>query len=192
MKKIKNVSLMLFSAFVFICSAFIFVGCGDNKDRCKLYVFASEGGKVEVNSTNIVEFGDEGKMFTFKEDTIITLKAVPNEGYVFNGWTFTEDFEYDDQEFLTNPEIKFAIDDDRVVVEADFMLNENVVLHDITLPNSQTYSVTKENGTGFTTRDLKVVDGKVFKFKVNLAEGYTKSNIIVKVNNQTVTAQKGV
>ena len=187
MSKIKRFSLIIICA-LFICTSFIFVGCKDNDDICKLYVFSSVGGHVQVDGhKEVVEFGDEGsKMFTYKEDTIVTLKAVADAGYQFVRWQFNDELE-EYEALKDNAEIKIEIDDD-AVIKAEFEIDASVVRHNVTYPVNQIgYSFLIESG--YTTT---VLNGDNFKFKINLLENYSNSNIVVKANGSTLVAENGI
>ena len=119
MKTFKKISLALFSAVMFVCSAIVFAGCGDDKETSKVYVFATEGGSVQVNdNTEYVRFGDEAsKVFTFREDETITLKAIPDEGYQFVKWEYTDEMDEKLEYLSTKAEISLVVEDDEIVRE---------------------------------------------------------------------------
>ncbi|MBQ7881046.1 MAG: hypothetical protein IJ358_04315 [Clostridia bacterium] len=184
MKKLKNISLMILSAFIFICSAIVFTGCKDDKDDCQLFVFATEGGYVQVNnSEDYVEFGDEGEIFTFKEDTKVTLKAIANDGYDFVKWEYADDLDERQEDFSTQSQITLVMDDDEIVVRAVFAIN-GTATYSITYPtNSTGYTIVPE--TNYSTT---VLIGSNFKFKVNLDSDYSNSDITVKINGNIIVA----
>ena len=180
MKKIKNISLSIMSILIYICSAVVFAGCNDDDDICKLFVFATTGGYVQVNnSEDYVRFGDEGSKFIFNEDEKVTLKAVPEDGYDFVKWEYTDDFDELEESFSFKPEISFVIDDNEVVIRAVFALNDSVSYTILYPTNTIGYTIVPEAGY-----DTNVVLGGEFKFKVNLEEDYSNSNIIVKVGTK--------
>ena len=122
MKIFKKISLALFGAVIFVCSAIVFAGCGDDKDTSKVYVFATEGGSVQVNdNADYVRFGDEAsKVFTFKEDEKITLKAIPDAGYNFVKWEYTDELDEKLGYLSSKAEISLIVDDDEIVIRAVF------------------------------------------------------------------------
>lgn len=190
MKKIKNVSLAIISVLLFICSSIIFVGCKDDEDTGELFVFATKGGYVQVNdSKDYVQYGDEGsKSFTFTEDAIIKLKATANEGYDFVKWEWNEDFDGIDEKFDSQPQISFIADDDEIVIRAVFALN-GTISYTINYPTNTTgYTIVPEYGYSTT-----VMLGGEFKFKVNLLEDYSNSEIVVKTGSKVLSPNsKGV
>ncbi len=186
MKLFKKFSLILLSTLIFAGSAFIFAGCERDDDISKLYVFASVGGCVQVDDNKeVVEFGDEGsKIFTYKEDSIVTLKAIPNEDYCFVEWKFTDDLVDDYASVKYQSEIKIKLDDEEVVVRAEFALDSSITKYNVTYPTSTTgYLIVPETGYSSIVRE-----GSDFKFKVNLEADYSNSNIVVKANNNEITA----
>ena len=188
MRMFKKISLAMFGVIMFACSAFVFAGCGEDEDTSKVYVFATEGGSVQINdNTEYVRFGDEAsKVFTFKEDETITLKAIPDEGYEFVKWEYTDELDEKLKYLSTKPEISLIIDDDEIVIRAIFAEDNNT--HTVSYPtNSYAYTIVPE--AGYTT---SVSDGGTFKFKVNLKEGYTDCVITVKQNGAEITAVQGV
>ena len=185
MKLFKKFSLILLSMFIFAGSAFIFAGCGNDNKNCKLYIFSSIGGTVKVdNHDEVVEFGDEGsRIFTYKKNDVITLSAIPNAGYRFVKWKFTET-KQDYSLIETKPNVELNIVDEELIVKAEFVLDGSITTYGVTYPNNPTgYTFTIQNG--YST---PVVAGEEFKFKIELWENYSDSNIVVKANNQIVTA----
>ena len=190
MTKIKKLSLILLSTLLFVCSAFIFVGCDNDDDTCKLYVFATKGGYVQVgDSAEHVEFGDEGsKIFTFKEDSTVKLKAVANAGYQFVKWQYSEGLEQTFKDGLHLSEFDLLIDEDEMVVKAVFAVDGSVARYNITYPTNTTgYTITPL--AGYTT---SVIEGGNFKFTVALLPEYSQSNIVVKANGTVLTASEDV
>ena len=184
MKTFKKISLALFSAVMFVCSAIVFAGCGDDKETSKVYVFATEGGSVQVNdNTEYVRFGDEAsKVFTFREDETITLKAIPDEGYQFVKWEYTDEMDEKLEYLSTKAEISLVVEDDEIVIRAVFAENNNA--HTVSYAtNSYAYEIVPLSG--YTTT---VTTGGDFKFKVNLKQGYTDCVITVKQNGTEVIA----
>jgi len=185
MKKLKNISLILFSAFVFVCSAIIFTGCKDKKETARLFVFATEGGYVQINNgEDVVGFGDEGKIFKFKEDEKVSLKAIPHNGYDFVKWEYADDLDERQEDFSIQQQITLVMDEDEIVVRAVFATNGTIVKHNVTYAtNAIGYSVVPEDGYS-----NKVLSGEDFKFKVNLQSEYSNSNIVVKAKGDVLTA----
>jgi len=188
MKRIKNISLILVNLFVLVCSAIIFAGCGDDSDTSQLFVFATEGGCVQVNdNSNYVEYGDEGEIFTFKEDTKVNLKAIADVGYSFVKWEFAESFDDDFEILSSKAEISFVIDEDEIVIRAVFELSGEVT-YNIAYPETMIgYNIVAVEGYQTT-----VVSGGEFKFKVNLEETYSNSVILVKANDNVLVEQNGI
>ncbi len=182
MSKIKKFSTILFGVLVFIFSAVIFVGYKDNKNYEDLYVFAKNGGSVQVNdNANLIRFGDGGKKFEFEENSTIKLKAIPDIGYTFVKWEYSSGLGETFQSYATNIEITITITDD-VVIQAVFRLS-----------GEGTYSITAHSGTGYSVEaesgySTTVVAGGTFKFKVNLSSAYSESDIVVKSNGLTLNA----
>jgi len=186
MKKLKNISLILVSAFVFIFSAIIFTGCKDKNETARLFVFSTEGGYIEVNNEDIVRFGDEGKIFKFKEDQKVSLKAVALDGYDFVKWEYTDDLDEDEADFSMQSQISLKMDEDEIVIKAVFASNGTIIKYNVNYDTNTTgYSIVAEDGYS-----RKVLSGGNFKFKVNLQSEYSDSNIIVKANNTVLTADE--
>ena len=139
MKLFKKFSLVFLSMLIFVGSAFVFAGCGKKSDKCKLYVFASIGGTVQVDDhEEVVEFGDEGShVFTYTKGEVATLTANPNTGYRFVRWQFTETGE-DYSLIATQSEIELNIIDKEIVVKALFELDGSVTTYAVTYPTSPT------------------------------------------------------
>lgn len=182
MKIFKKVILAIFGVLVFAGSSFVFAGCGKDKDIAKVYVFATDGGSVQVNNNkNYVRFGDEAsKVFTFKEDTKITLKAIPDVGYSFVKWEYTDELDEKLEYFSTKAEISLIVDDE-VVIRAVFEREHDT--HNI-IYSTTSYAYEIVPVSGYTTT---VVSGGTFKFRVNLKPGYTDCDVIVKNNGEEIT-----
>ncbi len=182
MKMFKKALLAIFGVLVFAGFSFVFTGCGKDKDIAKVYVFATEGGSVQVNNDkNYVRFGDEAsKVFTFKEDTKITLKAIPDVGYKFVKWEYTDELDEKLEHFSTKAEISLVVDDE-VVIRAVFEQESDTRTVSY-LTTSYAYEIVPVSG--YTTT---VVTGGTFKFRVNLKPGYTDCDIIVKNNGEEIT-----
>lgn len=190
MTKTKKLSLILLSALLFVCSAFIFTACDKDDDTSKLYVFSTVGGYVQVgDSTDYVKFGDEGsKVFTFKEDSTIKLKAVPEQGYQFVKWQYSGGLKEAFKDGLHLPEFDLLIDEDEMVVKAVFALDSSITRYNVTYPTNATgYTLTPK--PGYTT---SVIEGGNFKFTVALLPEYSQSAIVVKANGVEVTAVDGL
>jgi len=184
MKIVKKISLAILSVMLVICSSIIFTGCKDD-DVCKLYVFASKGGVVKVNNNkDLVEFGDEGsKMFKYKEGSAVTLKAIPDEGYKFVEWEFADNDNEMFKNLINKSEIKINVSSEDLVLRAVFELDGSIS-YNIGYPSEMVgYLIVPESGYSTT-----VALGGTFKFKVNLESDYSESVIVVKANNETLTA----
>lgn len=181
MNKFKKFSLILLSSILLLCSSFIFTACGRDDDICKLYVFSTKGGYVQVdNHEEVVEFGDEGsRVFTYNENSSVILKAIANTGYRFVKWQFTDDLDEEYSTISNQPEIDLRLDDDEVVIKAVFELDGSIS-YNVTYPTSTIgYTIALENGYS----NIVVLGGDL-KFKVNLWQDYSNSIIVVKVNNE--------
>ena len=71
-----------------------------------------------------------------------------------------------------------------------------VVNEDVTISYSEeinVYTVTLPSGKGYTIESSgnQVNHGQSFKFKLNLIEGYTQSNVVVKSNNNEISIEEG-
>lgn len=71
-----------------------------------------------------------------------------------------------------------------------------VVNEDVTISYSEeinVYTVTLPSGEGYTIESSgnQVNHGQSFKFKLNLIEGYTQSNVVVKSNNNEISIEEG-
>ena len=71
-----------------------------------------------------------------------------------------------------------------------------VVSGDVTISYSEeinVYTVTLPSGEGYTIESFgnQVNHGQSFKFKLNLIEGYTQSNVVVKSNNNEISIEEG-
>ncbi len=189
MKLFKKFSLILLSVMIVLCSTFILVGCDKDDDKAKVYVFAKTGGYVQVDNNQKVYPGDEGsKYFVYKEDAIVKLKAVADEGYRFVKWEYTDDIEDGIERFIYKDEVDLRVEDDAIVIRAVFAL-EGSINYTITYPTQGTgYNIAIESG--YSTN---VTLGGEFKFKVNLLSDYSNSDIVVKANDDTLTANtKGI
>lgn len=184
MKKFKRLVLTLIATLICVFSTMMFTGCDDD-DTCKLYVFAGVGGCVQVdNNEELVKFGDEGsKYFTYKEDSKVKLKAIANKGYQFVKWMYTDDLDDESNIDPNKAEIEFVIDDDKVVIRAQFAVDGSIT-YNVNYPTSTTgYDISIESG--YTAN---VILGGDFKFKVNLWQDYSNSNIVVKANGSVITS----
>ena len=185
MKGFKKFSLMIFSAVIFVCFALVFAGCKDDDNITKLYVFSTIGGKVQVNdNVEYVEFGDEGsKVFSFEEESTVTLKAIADSGYRFVKWQFTDRLKDKYQDVAYQAELKLLLEDDEVVLKAIFETDGSVATYNVTYPTETTgYSIMLE--TGYTSTVLANSD---FKFRVALWQDYSNSDLVVKVNGEIIT-----
>ncbi len=189
MNKINKFYTLILSLVLFLGAGFVLSGCKDNDDKCNLIIFSSVGGYVQVDdSTDYVFNGDEGTTFKYKEDDIVTLKAIAKEGYVFQKWTYgtDESDDYNDN-YSTVAEIKVALSEDTTVLHAVFILN------------TVKFSVSWEDGTGYsivptTTLDAdnKLAVGNSFSFTITQQDGYDYTNMVVKSNGKVLTADNGV
>ncbi|MBQ8522186.1 MAG: hypothetical protein IJ458_00805 [Clostridia bacterium] len=185
MRLFKKFSLIFLSAFIFVLCPFIFAGCKDENKNTKLYVFATVGGYVQVdNHEEIVEFGDEGsKIFTYKKNDKVRLKAIANDGYHFVKWQFTDALAKDYYSLINNDEIEISVYENEVVVKAQFEIDDVVSNYTVSYPSNTTgYTFTLESG--YSTN---VVAGGDFKFKVTLWEDYSNSDIVIKANDEVQT-----
>ena len=184
MKKLKNFSLIVLGALLFVCSSIVFAGCKDNHKNTRLFVFATEGGCVQVNDeTDYVEFGDEGEIFKFKQKSKVSLKATANAGYDFVKWEYADNLDKRQEDFSTQPEITLVMDKDEIVIRAVFALNGSIDYNVNYTNDTNKYTIVPENGYANT-----VLLGGEFKFKVDLAQEYENSNMVVKANGIEVTA----
>lgn len=183
MKKLRKFSLMIFSALIILCSSFVLTGCGKDDDICKLYVFSTVGGSVQINDNEeLVKFGDEGsKIFTFKEGETVKFKAIADEGYKFVKWEYADDVDEQLEKVSTFENFELKVDDDDIVIRAVFALNGSLN-YNISYISSTGYSILPEEGYTNT-----VTLGGNFKFKVQLDSNYSNSSIVVKANNQVLT-----
>jgi len=182
MKIFKRITFSIITAVVCLLSAVIFTGCDKDDDICKLYVFASVGGSVQVdNNEDLVKFGDEGsKCFTYKEDQKVKLKAIPDRGYQFVKWLNIED--EDEGQKFTNAEIELKLDEDEVVIKAIFEADGSID-YNINYPTSvEGYTIAPEDGYSSV-----VGLGGNFKFKVNINQNYSSANMIVKADGTPIT-----
>ena len=177
MKKIKGFSFIVLGILVVLSSIF-FVGCKADKDYEDLFVFATKGGKVQVNNTDVVTFGDEGKKFTFEENSKIELKAIADTGYKFVKWEYTDALNEQPEGFSTQAEITITLEDE-VVIRAVFEVDANEKFDISYTSSGEGYNIVAEEGY-----DTSVVVGSTFKFKVELDEeySYSRQNLLVKYN----------
>lgn len=186
MNRLKRFSLIILGTLIFTLCPFVFTGCKDENKNSKLYVFATIGGYVQVDDhKEIVEFGDEGsKIFTYKKQDIVKLKAVANDGYAFVKWQFSDGMEKEYENIIDNAEIEIKLLTDEVVVKALFEEGEPIAKYTITYPTSATgYEIEVVDGYSATVN----ANGE-FKFKVNLDEDYSNSQITVKANSNEIVA----
>ncbi len=179
MKKIKGFSFIVLGILV-VLSSILFVGCKDDKDYEDLFVFATLGGKVQVNTTDEVTFGDEGKKFTFEENSKVELKAIADAGYMFVKWEYTDSLDEQPEGFSTQSEIAITMDDE-VVIRAVFAVNTNETFDISYTASGDGYSIVPEDGY-----NTSVVVGSTFKFKVVLEDEYSLSDLEVKYNGTTL------
>lgn len=184
MSKVKRFSLVVLSALVCLFGSFVFTGCKEESKTCKLYVFSSVGGCVQVeDNEEMVEFGDEGsKVFTYKEGNKVSLKAIPNKGYKFVKWRST-----DAANQVATMELSFKITDDGVVVKAEFEKDDLLSRTINYAKNQEGYTIQVESGYS----NIVGVGGD-FKFKVILKDDYSNSNITVKANNKVISAVNNI
>ena len=182
MKSFKRLAITLIATLICVFSAVIFTGCEDD-DTCKLYVFASVGGCVKVEGyEDTIRFGDEGsRYFTYKEDSGVKLKAIADPGYQFQKWVYVDDLDSVVID-VNNNEIQFVIDEEKTVIKALFALDGSVS-YTVTYPTAATgYNIIPESG--YTTN---VALGGDFKFKLNLWNDYSNSDVVVKANGVQIT-----
>lgn len=179
MKKIKGFSFVVLGILVVLSSIF-FVGCKADKDYEDLFVFATLGGKVQVNTTEEVAFGDEGKKFTFEENSNIELKAIADTGYKFVKWEYTDVLNEQPEGFSTQAEITITLEDE-VVIRAVFEVDANEKFDISYTSSGEGYNIVAEEGY-----DTSVVVGSTFKFKVELDEEYSNSALVVAYNGITI------
>ena len=181
MKKIKGFSFIILGILV-VLSSILFVGCKADKDYEDLFVFATKGGKVQVNNTDTVTFGDEGKKFTFEGNSKVELKAVADTGYMFVKWEYTDSLDEEPEGFSTQSEITITLDDE-VVIRAVFAVNTNEKFDISYTASGDGYNIVAEDGY-----ETSVVVGSTFKFKVELDEEYSNSALVVAYNGTTIQA----
>lgn len=183
MKKFKRVTFAIITILICILSAVMFTGCDKDDDICKLYVFASVGGSVQVdNNEDLVKFGDEGsKCFTYNEGQTVKLKAIPDKGYQFVKWIYIEDLD-DEGKKLTNDEIELKLDDEEIVIKAIFEADGSID-YNINYPTSiEGYAIVPEDGYSSI-----VGLGGSFKFKISVSKNYSSTNMVVKADGEVIT-----
>ena len=188
MNKIKKFSVALLSAFICCFSAIIFAGCNEDVEYSKLYVFSTVGGDVQVNDEiELVKPGDEGsKPFSFKEDSIVHLKAIANEGYSFVKWEYSDDLGDKYRTFSSHAEIDLIMDEDIISIKAIFAESASIG-HSINYTNGAGYNIIPQGDSGLT-----VPSNGTFSFKVNVLEGYDASTLSVQVNGINIVAEDGI
>ena len=189
MRRLKNFSMLMICLLVIVCSAVVFTGCKGQSKKTHLFVFASEGGCVQVNDeADKVEFGDEGDVFEFKQKTKVTLTAIASQGYNFVKWEYADGLDKRQEDFSTQPQITLAMDKCEIVIRAVFASNGSIDYNVSYANDENKYTILPEEGYTNT-----VALGEEFKFKVSLTEEYFGSNVVVKANNAVLVADsKGV
>lgn len=188
MKILKKISLILCGLIICVGASFVLFGCGEDADYNQLYVFCSKGGYVTVEGQDgVVKNGDEGsRIFQIPDQQNIKLKAVADNGYMFSEWTYAEGINEKYETFSHQAEINLISDEEIMVVMAVF-----------TRVGEGTFGVNYSTGEGYTINFLNgtqsvVQQGEEIKFSVALDSAYNKSNIVVKNNGTTLTAQSGI
>lgn len=188
MSKINKLYTLILSVALFLSAGLVLSGCKDD-DKCALIVFSSVGGYVQVDDSKDYVFnGDEGTKFNYKEEDIVTLKAVAKEGYVFHKWTYgtDEDEDYNANYSVVN-EIKVMLNEDVTVLQAVFILNSSSF--SISWQDDITYNIVSETTL---QQDNKISVGSNFSFRIATKQGYDYSNMVVKCNGKVLTASEGL
>lgn len=184
MNKLKRFSLIVLGTLIFALCPFVFTGCKEENKTCKLYVFSTVGGHVEVEDhEEIVEFGDEGsKVFVYEKNDDVELKAVADAGYHFVEWQFADNFASKNNIKVNEPEIEIELSGEEVVVKAVFELTGEIVTYNVSYP-SETTGYTFDILNGYNTT---INAGENFKFEIVLDEDYSNSEVVVKANNSVI------
>ncbi len=184
MRKLKNFSLIMICMLALVCSALVFTGCNNKRKNASLFVFATEGGCVQVNNeTDCVEFGDEGEIYKFKQKTKVSLRAIADEGYDFVKWEYVDNLDQGQEDFSTQAEINLVMNRDKIVIRAVFVSNGQTA-YSITYTNdAEKYTIVPETGYSNT-----VLQGGEFKFKINLTNAYKDRDVVVRSNDSVLTA----
>lgn len=115
-----------------------------------------------------------------KEAKISDLKLKPVEGYYFVGW-------FKDEECTERYN-----DDDVITADSTIYAKYQAITFMVSMPTSEHFTIVDAT----TNEELSAITNVEYKgsisFKINLDEQYNQSQIVVKVGEQTLTAQEGV
>ena len=115
-----------------------------------------------------------------KEAKISDLKLKPVEGYYFVGW-------FKDEECIERYN-----DDDVITADSTIYAKYQAITFMVSMPTSEHFTIVDAT----TNEELSAITNVEYKgsisFKINLDEQYNQSQIVVKVGEQTLTAQEGV